>query len=324
MPGLWAQVNLVPNPSFEEYTDCPCNGGMVSFAEPWFIAWGSPDYFNACNNTINNCENLNPNNPIPMGLTAVPINGLGNQNAFDGLAYMGMLTKPQNNDGQQFREYIGVPLKQKLTGGRTYCYSFYVSLADSAQFTGKEIQIALGPVADFNASDFSEFGQTVIPNTNDSLFNKLGWFQISGEFTAIGGETYLFIGNFLDAAQSTLVPDTSNSSNWQTGIYPFVDMVSLFDCDNTQQPIIPNIFTPDGNGVNDFWEVADSNQTIAALQIFNRWGTPVFKYEGNGSIIWDGKYNGNTVSTGTYFYVLRYRNAGNKEEFENGIITVVY
>lgn len=318
MPGVWAQVNLVPNPSFEEYTDCPCNDGMVSFAQPWFIAWGSPDYYNACNNTVNNCAPL-----ISMGHNGVPSSITGFQNAYHGLAYMGLITKPENNDSPQFREFIGVGLKQELKAQVKYCYSFYVSLSDSAQFTGKEIQIALGPVADFNASDFSEFGQTVIPNTNDSLFNKQRWFQISGEFTATGGERFLFLGNFLPPSQSTLIPD-GIGADWWNVVYPYVDMVSLFECDDNQRPQIPNIFTPDGNGVNDFWEVVDSNQTIATLQIFNRWGTPVFKYEGNGSIIWDGKYNGNTVSTGTYFYVLRYRNTGNKEEFENGIITVVY
>lgn len=316
--NLKAQVNLVPNPSFEQYTSCPCIDAMVSFAEPWFIAWGSPDYFNACNNIINNCTS-----PIPMGVTAVPSNALGYQMAYDGQAYLGMGTRAQNNDKPQFREFIGVKLNKELSPEKTYCYSFFVSLADTAWFTGKEIQIAVSPNANFNALDYSEFGQVVIPNGNDYAFNKKTWLPISGNFTASGGEKYLFIGNFLDSSQCPLIPTGFENSIW-TYVYLFVDMVSLYDCDKPHKPDIPNVFTPDANGVNDLWEVVDTAKTISGLWIYNRWGTKVYAYEGKGNIVWDGTYKGSMVSAGVYFYLVKYKNMGKEDEFENGVITVVH
>lgn len=48
----FAQVNLVPNPSFESYSTCPDGSSQLYKATPWFNpALGSPDYFNVCFDT---------------------------------------------------------------------------------------------------------------------------------------------------------------------------------------------------------------------------------------------------------------------------------
>ena len=48
--NLNAQINLVPNSSFETFTSCPSFPGQVEFAFPWYNPTNSsPDYFNACN-----------------------------------------------------------------------------------------------------------------------------------------------------------------------------------------------------------------------------------------------------------------------------------
>jgi hypothetical protein len=60
--GFWAPAqNLVYNGSFEEYDDCPDNGGQVNKAKYWFSAnngiGASSEYFNACDNP-GLCESL--------------------------------------------------------------------------------------------------------------------------------------------------------------------------------------------------------------------------------------------------------------------------
>lgn len=69
---------------------------------------------------------------------------------------------------------------------------------------------------------------------------------------------------------------------------------------------IPNVFTPNGDGTNDSFEIFEINNPCAnpgRLTIFNRWGKKVFETEGKG-LKWDGKSNLRAMSNGVYFYVL--------------------
>ena len=69
---------------------------------------------------------------------------------------------------------------------------------------------------------------------------------------------------------------------------------------------IPNIFTPNDDGNNDFFEIAGMDNpciNVNKLSIFNRWGLKVFETEGS-QLKWDGRSNGNPLTEGTYFYVL--------------------
>jgi len=69
--------------------------------------------------------------------------------------------------------------------------------------------------------------------------------------------------------------------------------------------IAPNTFTPNGDGINDTWDL----QGITAfpqciVSIFTRYGQPVFHSVGYGQA-WDGKFKGRQLSPGTYYYVIK-------------------
>ncbi len=70
---------------------------------------------------------------------------------------------------------------------------------------------------------------------------------------------------------------------------------------------IPNTFTPNNDGVNDAWEVIlDSNcWTDIILQVYNRWGDPVFESYDPYYLTWDGSNMGDGyyVPDGTYYWV---------------------
>jgi gliding motility-associated-like protein len=63
---------------------------------------------------------------------------------------------------------------------------------------------------------------------------------------------------------------------------------------------IPNIFTPNGDGDNDFFEFIITNYSDVSFQVVNRWGNPI--YQGSGlTPKWDGKINGVPAEDGVYF-----------------------
>ncbi len=67
---------------------------------------------------------------------------------------------------------------------------------------------------------------------------------------------------------------------------------------------IPNTFTPNGDGVNDTWNIGalDSYPT-SITQVFDRYGAQVFKSVGYPKA-WDGTYNNKELPNGTYYYVI--------------------
>jgi len=77
-------------------------------------------------------------------------------------------------------------------------------------------------------------------------------------------------------------------------------------CENTQV-FIPNVFTPDNDGVNDVLMVRGTGiKAIKSFRIFNRWGQIVFERgnisPNNASQGWDGKINGIPASPDVYVY----------------------
>ncbi len=67
---------------------------------------------------------------------------------------------------------------------------------------------------------------------------------------------------------------------------------------------IPNGFTPNNDGINDFFEVIQYLPIENYhLIIFNRWGNEIFATR-DPNILWDGTYNGKKCPAGTYFYIL--------------------
>jgi gliding motility-associated-like protein len=71
--------------------------------------------------------------------------------------------------------------------------------------------------------------------------------------------------------------------------------------------ILPNAFTPDGDGLNDVFKAIGQpeNLTSFSMKIFNRWGQMVFEST-DISLGWDGTYQGKPAPSGTYVYRLDY------------------
>ncbi|GAC1382401.1 MAG: hypothetical protein NVSMB45_08460 [Ginsengibacter sp.] len=90
---------------------------------------------------------------------------------------------------------------------------------------------------------------------------------------------------------------------------------------NVLKPIvIPNTFTPNGDGINDKWMVDFLHQyKNARVQIFNRYGQLVFESKGYNSP-WDGTFKGQPVPFGTYYYIIE---IGHGKPGVKGYVTVI-
>ncbi|MFP4366762.1 MAG: gliding motility-associated C-terminal domain-containing protein [Bacteroidales bacterium] len=67
---------------------------------------------------------------------------------------------------------------------------------------------------------------------------------------------------------------------------------------------VPNVFTPDGDGINDVFIVKSNGVTPLTITIFDRGGSIVYKHTAP-VINWDGRTAGGTlVNPGVYYYVI--------------------
>jgi gliding motility-associated-like protein len=98
------------------------------------------------------------------------------------------------------------------------------------------------------------------------------------------------------------------------GIYSVTLIVSNeFGCSDTtmrvveipEDIVLPNVFSPNGDGANDVLEVPLSGIKTLSLTIFDRWGNVVFE-SSQTKLYWDGRNaNGERMPAGTYFAVLK-------------------
>ncbi len=67
---------------------------------------------------------------------------------------------------------------------------------------------------------------------------------------------------------------------------------------------IPNVFTPNGDQVNDYFEVVTDGTTVYEFSVFTRSGTRIY-HSHSPRISWDGKsLDGIELREGTYYYVI--------------------
>lgn len=83
---------------------------------------------------------------------------------------------------------------------------------------------------------------------------------------------------------------------------------------------VPNAFSPNGDGTNDTWVINNlSDYQGCLVEVFNRWGQRVFRSTGYSNP-WDGRFNGNMLPLGVYYYVIDLKNGFSKIA---GYVTIV-
>ena len=131
-----------------------------------------------------------------------------------------------------------------------------------------------------------------------------------------GYNNYTFsINNFVVQSGTSNLYITNSLSNNDT----LTVIVSNGSCENLSNSEIvnvnltPNAFTPDNDGVNDLFLKG------VELQIVNRWGQELY----SGTDGWDGKFKGEEVSAGTYFYIITKYDLNNNSKKEKGSVLLI-
>ena len=213
--GRAMSQNLVENPSFESFLECPDHlGNFGEDLKYWSVPTkGTTDYFNSCS--------------LSMG---VPTNFMGEQTAKFGNAYLGFyMYAPED-----YREYIQGELKEPLKQGVTYTVSFYISLAENSDHVVRDFDVLLStkPIEVKIKKGLTKWQLSKIEGNNFTIIEILGnefitddnaWNKISTNFLAAGGEQFITIGNFKNNA-STRRQRLVKEKN-VNGAYYFLDMV---------------------------------------------------------------------------------------------------
>lgn len=89
--------------------------------------------------------------------------------------------------------------------------------------------------------------------------------------------------------------------------------------------IVPNAFSPNGDGKNDTWHILNVPQqqqagiTLQAVGVYNRWGNEVFK-SNDINFAWKPSSN---LASDTYYFYIRYRTKAGTSQVMKGSVSVV-
>lgn len=138
---------------------------------------------------------------------------------------------------------------------------------------------------------------------SDELTHEI-WHSVNGKdgwelVAEIENKTeYNYLLQSLALTHYFRVKEINHSQNTETWSNKFLVEVE-------ESLIIPDVFTPNGDGINDTWEIRKIQfHPFKAALVFNRLGEIVYECK-NEFVPWDGQINGNVVQ-GTYFYQITF------------------
>jgi len=180
----------------------------------------------------------------------------------------------------------------------------------------------------------------VCPPTEDTLSISVSDLPIVN----FGADTVLCLQGSPILLQNVATNAPGTQYRWNTGdssatlsvVHPgyYALTATLSDCSTTEGITInkdcyvdiPNAFTPNGDGQNDYFfprQYLSKGATSFTLSIFNRWGQKVFetaKTDGRG---WDGKFNGKEQPNGVYIYQMEVIYTNGRSEKYSGNVTLI-
>ena len=155
------------------------------------------------------------------------------------------------------------------------------------------------------------------PAFYDPRLIYFNWYDVSNILFA---ET-LVVEDFQPVDNTTLFLESSDQYGCDV-----IDTVEIRVDKSNIQVYIPNAFSPDGNGINDFFKYYETIalQEVEAFAVFNRWGAEVYREENIVEHLtfrgWDGQFKGKDAAVGVYaYYIKAVFLDGNEKIFEGDV-----
>jgi OOP family OmpA-OmpF porin len=210
--------NLVPNPSFEEYTRCPKGTSDCGVVKKWYQpTQGSTDYYNEC--AITKDKRYFENS------VSVPHNSLGYKYPHDGKGYIGMYLYGEGNN-PEYREYFSTKLISPLVQNKKYAVRFYVSLARASGRGISNIQMLFSQDSIRQSNDTRLRLVPQLSYQKAPITDTANWTEVSWIYTAKGDEQFLTIGNFTKNSSCQVQKVTNNHVDSQDAYY-YIDDVCV-------------------------------------------------------------------------------------------------
>ncbi len=150
-----------------------------------------------------------------------------------------------------------------------------------------------------------------IDNITVTKSNDLTCLQITAQLQASGAKNYSWapttglnnasISNPIATPKATTVYTVTGSNTYCSATNIISVLVKNSIANNV---LIPNVFSPNNDGINDKFELKSNGKFITYdLKIVDRWGNLCF-YSKDITVSWDGTYKNREATPGTYFYKL--------------------
>jgi hypothetical protein len=274
LPFFANSQNLVPNPSFEEYTQCPWSSTELNaHCNDWYSWSESPDYFNACSNDIG-------------GVAGIPSNVWGYQWPITGVAYaaIGLFA----NYGNNLREYMAAPLLLPLEIGVTYNVFFHASQNDGGQISTHKCAVNNIGLRFFTNPEYNYQSNPLVPdnishlNYSSILLDSVNWTKIEGSFTADEAYNWVAIGNFYTDDNTEYM--TLNEDNFCIGMYYIENVCVAIDPNDCDYLLSQNALSIKGNGISlfpnpavSFINIQSNLHLIDEVKIYNNVGQLIYQ-----------------------------------------------
>ncbi len=171
-----------------------------------------------------------------------------------------------------------------------------------------------GPTALFTCSDTAGLSPLVISFSNGSINASIYNWDFGDGITSTD----------LSTSNTFVIPGTYTvtlvASNGRGCVDSTRATIEVFE---NYSIVIPNVFTPNGDGMNDLFSVKSTSVVKLEGDIYDRWGLNVFSFKAPNQG-WDGHLtSGQLASDGTYYYIIRTTGLDGMEHEDKGSLTLM-
>ncbi|MNY18843.1 PKD domain protein [compost metagenome] len=193
--------------------------------------------------------------------------------------------------------------------------NYTVTAANSCGTNSATVSVTVSTIsASFTAS--TTLGEAPLPvsftNTSDPGAVSFFWNFDDGSTETTFSPVYLFS----QAGQYNVQLTATNAAGCSDSYSLVITVTNL-----PSSLIIPNVFTPNGDHVNDEFIITSQNMESYQLQIMNRWGNVILTTS-DPQKGWDGNIQGDQAAEGTYFYQVTATGTDQKNYNETGFFVL--